>query len=111
MTSDAEAQPVHTHPRDVSRSDIYVENRWQPIFAAIEPIAVHCEACSPWCSNTIRTARSRTSGAYFVDAFFVMAPVSQELEPPANPARFIPRQAGSDFKLRHYPGGLVVDRG
>jgi len=33
--------PVHTDPRDVSRSDIYVEDRWQPIFAAMrrdEPI-------------------------------------------------------------------------
>ncbi len=33
--------PVHTHPRDVSRSDIYVEDRWQPIFAemrATEPV-------------------------------------------------------------------------
>ena len=33
--------PVHTHPRDVSRSDIYVEDRWQPIFAAMrahEPV-------------------------------------------------------------------------
>lgn len=25
--------PAHTHPWDVSRSDIYVEDRWQPIFA------------------------------------------------------------------------------
>ena len=25
--------PGHTHPYDVSRSDIYVEDRWQPIFA------------------------------------------------------------------------------
>ena len=25
--------PKHTHPGDVSRSDIYVEDRWQPIFA------------------------------------------------------------------------------
>ncbi len=25
--------PLHTHPWDVSRSDIYVEDRWQPIFA------------------------------------------------------------------------------
>jgi hypothetical protein len=29
----------------------------QPIFAAIELIAAHCEACSRPCSNTIRTAR------------------------------------------------------
>jgi cytochrome P450 len=28
-----QAHPVHTHPWDVSRSDIYVEDRWQPIFA------------------------------------------------------------------------------
>ncbi|MFM2300391.1 MAG: hypothetical protein RLZZ84_127 [Pseudomonadota bacterium] len=25
--------PAHTHPWDVSRSDIYAEDRWQPIFA------------------------------------------------------------------------------
>ena len=33
--------PRHTHPWDVSRSDIYVEDRWQPIFAemrAKEPV-------------------------------------------------------------------------
>jgi hypothetical protein len=42
------------------------------------------------CSNTIRTARSRTSAENFGDFdSFVMAPVSQELEPPANPGRFI----------------------
>jgi len=28
-----EAKPEHTHPFDVSRSDIYYEDRWQPIFA------------------------------------------------------------------------------
>ena len=27
------AEDRHTHPFDVSRSDIYVEDRWQPIFA------------------------------------------------------------------------------
>ncbi len=27
------SQPKHSHPFDVSRSDIYVEDRWQPIFA------------------------------------------------------------------------------
>jgi hypothetical protein len=43
-----------THSRNVSAL--------QPIFAAIEPIAAHCELCSPRCSNTIRTARSRNSG-------------------------------------------------
>ena len=32
-----------------------------PNFAAIEHIAAHCEPCSPRCSKTSRTARSRTS--------------------------------------------------
>ena len=34
----------------------------QPILPAIDSIAAHCEPCSPWCSSTIRTARSCTSG-------------------------------------------------
>jgi hypothetical protein len=34
----------------------------QPIFGAIDAIAAHCEECSLLCSNTILTARSRTSG-------------------------------------------------
>ena len=36
----------------------------QPIFEAIDAIAAHCGSYSPSCSNTIRTARSRTSGEY-----------------------------------------------
>ena len=61
----------------------------QPILAAFDTIAAHSEACSLRCSNTIRTARSRSSGEYLGDVdSFVMAPVSQELEPPANPERF-----------------------
>ena len=31
--------PKHTHPWDVSRSDIYVEDRWQPIFAEMRATA------------------------------------------------------------------------
>ena len=31
--------PVHAHPRDVSRSDIYLEDRWQPIFAEMRKSA------------------------------------------------------------------------
>ena len=31
--------PVHIHPRDVSRSDIYLEDRWQPIFAEMRKSA------------------------------------------------------------------------
>ena len=61
----------------------------QPILTAIEAIAAHCDVCSLRCSNTIRTARSRTSGENFGDFdSLVMAPLSQELEPPANPGRF-----------------------
>jgi hypothetical protein len=29
----------------------------QPIFPAMDSMAAHCDACSPWCSNTSRTAR------------------------------------------------------
>ena len=39
----------------------------RPILAAIDTIAAHCEACSARCSNTIRTARSRTSAESFGD--------------------------------------------
>ena len=37
-----------------------------PIFSATDRIAAHCDSC--WCSwsNTNRTARSRTSGEYFL---------------------------------------------
>src|SRR6266496_615588 len=59
----------------------------QPIFSAIEWIADHWEVCSAWWSRTIRTARARTSGEYG-GTRFVMAPSSQELEPPENPVRF-----------------------
>src|SRR5690606_34495403 len=57
-----------------------------PIFDAIEPIAAHCDVSSFSCSNTMRTARSRTSGEYLVD--FFIAPSSQEMEPPEKPGRF-----------------------
>ena len=43
----------HRHRRSVSVG--------QPNFAAIEHIAAHCEPCSPRCSKTSWTARSRTS--------------------------------------------------
>jgi hypothetical protein len=48
----------------------------QPILSAIDRIATHWESCSPWCSKTIRTARSRTSGEYLVG--FGMTPSSQK---------------------------------
>jgi len=50
--------------------------------------AAHCERWSLPCSSTIRTARSRTSGENRLEVFFVMAPPSQAVEPPANPGRF-----------------------
>src|SRR5690606_5746079 len=34
-------------------------------FDAIDSIAFHCDGYSCWCSNTIRTARSRSSGGCF----------------------------------------------
>src|SRR5215217_1176472 len=68
-----------TQPRRVSGA--------QPILAAIELIAAACEACSPWWSNTIRTARARTSGEYG-GICLVMAPSFQDQEPPENPVRF-----------------------
>src|SRR3954469_3691099 len=78
--------------RPLSLSDCRIQLRSlspeQPILAAIELIAAHCEACSLWWSSTIRTARARTSGEYG-GVRFVMAPSSQELEPPGNPGRFI----------------------
>src|SRR6478736_5553951 len=60
----------------------------QPIFDEIETTAAQREACSPSCSRTIRTARARTSGENLFVVLLVMAPSSQELEPPANPGRF-----------------------
>jgi hypothetical protein len=48
----------------------------------------HRDGCSPSWSTTIRTARARTSGENLLLVCFVMAPPSQELEPPINPGRF-----------------------
>src|SRR5436853_6981693 len=73
--------------RSACRTQLRSVSPEQPIFSAIERIANHCEACSPWWSRTIRTARARTSGEYG-GTRFVMAPSSQELEPPGNPGRF-----------------------
>ncbi|RSU29986.1 hypothetical protein, partial [Sphingomonas koreensis] len=39
-------------------------------------------------SSTIRTARARTSGENLFVVLLVIAPSSQELGPPTNPARF-----------------------
>src|SRR5829696_8723957 len=74
--------------RSACRTQLRNVSPEQPILAAIEWIAAHCEACSPWWSKTILTARSRISGEYG-GIRFVMAPSSQEWEPPGNPARFM----------------------
>lgn len=58
----------------------------QPIFDAVELIAAHTDACSPQSSNTNRTARARTSGAYLV--CLIIAPFPHGLKPPENPERF-----------------------
>ncbi|SFF67842.1 hypothetical protein SAMN04488120_1233 [Fontimonas thermophila] len=84
-----------THSRSVSGV--------QPIFAAIDWIADHCDPCSPRCSNTIRTARSPTSGEYRVYSLLI-APSSQRLEPPRKPGRFSAMSSslsvsGSDTRL------------
>ena len=33
LKQNPQSAPAHTHKWDVSRSDIYLEDRWQPIFA------------------------------------------------------------------------------
>jgi hypothetical protein len=53
-----------------------------------ERIVAHRDRCCASCSSTIRTARSRTSGKNLFVVLLVIAPPSQELEPPTNPGRF-----------------------
>ncbi|MFZ1742137.1 MAG: cytochrome P450 [Pontixanthobacter sp.] len=49
LSEHPEEQPKHTDPLDVSRSDIYVEDRWQPIFAAMRAKGpLHYVAESPF---------------------------------------------------------------
>ena len=60
-----------------------------PSFDATEGIADHCESCSPWGSNTRRTARSRTSGEYLVGEFiYPVLLKTQRVESPGFPGRF-----------------------
>jgi hypothetical protein len=60
-------------------------------------IAAHSDGCSPLCSSTIRTARSRTSGENLLLVLLVITPSSQELEPPTNPGRFTWGRSGKVF--------------
>src|SRR5690606_20517471 len=60
-----------------------------PNFSATETIASHCESQCCSASNTIRTARSRSSTGYFPGLFWsVMTPSSQGLEPARYSGRF-----------------------
>src|SRR5262245_41659520 len=72
--------------RSACRTHLRKVSPVHPILLAIETIAAHCVLCSPWCSKTSRTARSRNSGEYFVT--FFMTPSSQELESLGIPGRF-----------------------
>jgi hypothetical protein len=65
-----------TQPRSVSAA--------HPIFSAIDVIAARWDSWACACSNTIRTARSRTCGENAPG--LAMTPSSQDLEPPGNPA-------------------------
>ncbi|RSU34134.1 hypothetical protein BRX38_21845, partial [Sphingomonas koreensis] len=49
-------------------------------------------------SSTIRTARARTSGENLFVVLLVIAPSSQELGPPTNPARFTYRVPGRPIR-------------
>src|SRR5437870_5426428 len=73
--------------RSACRTQLRSVSAAHPIFSAIEVIAAHCDACSWVCSNTIRTARSRTSGENRLG--LAMTPSSQGMEPPINPGRFM----------------------
>ncbi len=78
-----------------------------PNLLAIEPIAAHSEGCSPRCSITIRTARSRSSCGYLFG--LVIAPSSQGMEPPGNPGRFS-RSAGHCPPSRRQAEFQAVDQ-
>ena len=87
-TSDRRAAPGHAPPAGPGRAASPPCSRSSP--RSSRSPAAHSEACSPRCSTTIRTARARTSGEYLVR--LLIAPSSQAVEPPANPARFTSSQ-------------------
>ena len=65
--------------------------------AEIDSIAFRCDGYSPWCSNTIRTARSRTSGGYggrptLFDSDICSSSQGDEQSP--IPGRFSSKRAG-----------------
>src|SRR5690606_20963443 len=72
--------------RSAWRTQLRSVSAVHPIFSETDRIAAHCDAYSPSCSSTSRTALSRTSWEYFREV--VITPSSQALEPPANPVGF-----------------------
>src|SRR5262245_56819800 len=91
-TSDGTPDRLSLAPSDLLTHSLSVCGV-QPILPAIDTIAAHRDACSNSCSRTIRTARVRISGENLFVVLLVMAPPSQELEPPINPGRFSPTSA------------------
>ncbi len=63
----------------------------------------HCEWYSASGSNTIRTARSRTSGADLLG--LPMTPPSQGMKPPVNPDRFTYQIGGLIQQIRVFGEG------
>src|SRR4029453_7827250 len=82
--SPSSVSALRTHLRSVSAET--------PNLCAIEVIAAHCEGCSSWWSNTSLTARSRNSRGYLPGR--VIAPTSQQSNPPGYPGRFRGEVAG-----------------
>jgi hypothetical protein len=79
--------------------------------AAIEVTAAQREGCSLAWSSTIRTVRVRTSGenlfVVLLATLSVIAPSSQELEPPANPVRFTLSGLSKEKFSRYLVGGFA----
>jgi hypothetical protein len=67
------------------------------------------EPCSTSCSSANRTARSCSSRENVFVVLFVMAPPSQELEPPANPGRFTAPAKEALALQRPLPNGSLHD--
>jgi hypothetical protein len=99
-------QPAPDHRRQVNRRNCAApapkKVAYPAVFTACFRIADHCEACSAWWSRTIPTARARSSGEYG-GTRFVMAPSSQELEPPGNSTIQLPILMPATMRSGHQP--------
>src|SRR5690606_16610917 len=80
---------VQTCALPICRTHLRTVSAVGPNFSATETTASHCESQCCSASNTIRTARSRSSTGYFPGLFWsVMTPSSQGLEPARYSGRF-----------------------